>query len=108
MWCLETCACLFHSTPSHLTTPFSLYIPLQSRNWELQRRERRKRKLTIPCLPHPHPQCNQQVGKLAETTQRETCDQQTGLSLEKRKKSKRSEGEVGDGEKGGGERKVET
>lgn len=80
------CLPVFISTPNHLTTPFtSPYTPLQPRNWKLQRgerRERRKRK-QFPAQPQPHAQCSQQIGKLAETAQREPCEQHTGLSLEK-------------------------
>lgn len=96
----ETCACLFHSTPNHLTTPssFSLYIPLQFRICQLQRRERRKKKLTIPC-PAPAPRPEQSTGRQASDRTPESCEQQTGLSLESRKK-KKIKGEVGES-KGG-------
>jgi hypothetical protein len=71
--------------------PPPLFIfPLQSRNCQLQRRrKRRKKKLTIPCpTPAPHPE--QSTGRLSDTTQEESFEQQTDLSLEKKKRNKRS------------------
>ena len=73
-------------TPRHLTTPYtSPYTPLQLRNWELQREgeeEEEEEETKFPAQLQPHAQHRQEVGKPAENTQRESCDQQIGPSLE--------------------------
>ena len=86
MWWLETCACLFPSyTPSSHHTLHLSYTPLQLRNWELQREgeeEEEEEETKFPAQLQPHAQHRQEVGKPAENTQRESCDQQIGPSLE--------------------------
>ncbi|KAM7230605.1 hypothetical protein CapIbe_018095 [Capra ibex] len=53
------------------------------RNWELQRGgEKEEEETKFPAQLQPHAQHKQEVGKPAENTQRESCDQQIGPSLE--------------------------